>query len=233
MQEEYWSLEIENFLVRILPGNTDDPEYKKRTSKFYKITGLPLNTTARDIGPIVEHLFGRTCTFTQTSKYSTMKNAYVYVDPKNYPDVITNAVSTPFNNSPIYIYPHTLIPKTCNICGTYTHTTDNCDDKNFTLNRNNRKIFNKRLIQRNSEKISINKDHKTKFSHVITLNASRACSNEAQANKHPQRQEPKNHQSPQISIYSTRLKRSMNRSNTIRYTYHYQIIIVKRKILKR
>ncbi|PKC03779.1 hypothetical protein RhiirA5_423250, partial [Rhizophagus irregularis] len=115
MQENYWNMEIENFIIRILPGNPEDPEYKKRTSHFYKLTGLPLNTTARDIEPIIKHLHGRTCTFTQTSKYSTMKNAYVYVDPKNYPDIVTNAVATTFNNSTIYIYPHTLLPKTCNI----------------------------------------------------------------------------------------------------------------------
>ncbi|EXX66380.1 hypothetical protein RirG_124330 [Rhizophagus irregularis DAOM 197198w] len=30
MQENYWSLEIENFVVRILLGNQDNPEYKKQ-----------------------------------------------------------------------------------------------------------------------------------------------------------------------------------------------------------
>lgn len=29
MQEDYWSLEIENFLVKILPGNSNAPEYTK------------------------------------------------------------------------------------------------------------------------------------------------------------------------------------------------------------
>jgi hypothetical protein len=33
MQENYWSLEIENFLIRILPGNPENPEHKKRTMK--------------------------------------------------------------------------------------------------------------------------------------------------------------------------------------------------------
>ncbi|PKY55689.1 hypothetical protein RhiirA4_427701 [Rhizophagus irregularis] len=176
MQEEYWSLEIENFLVRILPGNPEDPEYKKRTSKFYKVTGLPINTNARDIKPIIKHVIGRTCTFTQTSRFSTMKNAYIYVDPKNYPDIVTNAVATPFNGSTVYIYPYSLSTKTCNICGNYNHTTDKCDDKNFTLDKNNRKIFNKRIIKRNTEKIAINNDYKTKFSHVISLNVNKSHS---------------------------------------------------------
>ncbi|PKK77246.1 hypothetical protein RhiirC2_862059 [Rhizophagus irregularis] len=58
MKENYWSLEIENFVVRILPGNPDDPEYKKRTSHYFKITGLPLNTTAKDIEPLIKHVYG-------------------------------------------------------------------------------------------------------------------------------------------------------------------------------
>ncbi|PKY51826.1 hypothetical protein RhiirA4_469089 [Rhizophagus irregularis] len=178
MQGDHWNLEIENFLIRILPGNPENPEYIKRTKSYYKITGLPLNTTARDIEPIIKHLYGRTCTFTQTSKYSTMKNAYIYVDPANYPDNITNAVHTPFNGYKIYIYPHTITTKTCNICGITSHPTDKCDDKNFILDKNNRKIFTKRIIKRNNEKITINDDYKSKYSHIISLNANKIRSNE-------------------------------------------------------
>ncbi|PKY34546.1 hypothetical protein RhiirB3_454375 [Rhizophagus irregularis] len=194
MQESYWSLEIENFLVRILSGNPEDPEYKKCTSHFYKITGLPLNTTARDIDPIIKHLFGCTCTFIQTSKYSTMKNAYIYVDLKNYPDTITNAVNTPFNGSKVYIFPHTLIPKTCNMCGSHTHITNNCDDKNFTIDRYNRKIFNKKLIQREVDKITINDDYKTKFNHVISLNANKDRQNTSLPNNRQNHIPPNNTQ---------------------------------------
>ncbi|PKC58989.1 hypothetical protein RhiirA1_540744 [Rhizophagus irregularis] len=202
MKEDYWSLEIENFLVRILPGNSEDQEYKKRTSKFFKITGLPINTTVRDIDPIIKHVYGRTCTFTQPSKYSTMKNAYVYVHPDNYPKDVNSIVSTPFNGSPVYIHPCSLSPKTCNICGSHTHTIQNCDEKNFILDKNNRKIFTKRIIKRNEEKITINEDYKSKFSHVITLNATNARHNEYQNHTRPQQQMSRQNQNKYISPFS-------------------------------
>ncbi|PKY54423.1 hypothetical protein RhiirA4_426770 [Rhizophagus irregularis] len=173
MREEYWSLEIENFSA----GNKDNPIYKKRTSYYHKITGLPLNTTNKDIEPIIKYLHGCTCTFTQTSKFSVMKNAYIYVDEKNFPSNAVGAISTTFNNSAIYIYPNTITPKTCNICGICTHDTVNCNDKNFILDKNNRKIFTKRLIKRNEEKIIIDDKHKTTYNHVIALNTKRSNPN--------------------------------------------------------
>ncbi|POG72673.1 hypothetical protein GLOIN_2v1773314 [Rhizophagus irregularis DAOM 181602=DAOM 197198] len=117
MKENYWSLEIENFVVRILPGNTEDPEYKIRTSNYFKITGLPLNTTAKDIEPLIKHVYGRTCTFTQTTKYSTMKNAYIYVSPNNYPVDASNGASSLFEGYNLHVLPGHLSLKTCNICG--------------------------------------------------------------------------------------------------------------------
>lgn len=117
-----------------------------------------------------------------------MKNAYVYVDSINFSDITTNAVGTPFNGSTIYIYPSMLLPKTCNICGAHTHSIEKYDDKNFVLDKNNRKIFSKRLIQRKGEKIAINNDHKTKFSHVITLNTNKERPNEPQPNNRPHQQ---------------------------------------------
>ncbi|GBC32833.1 uncharacterized protein OCT59_007153 [Rhizophagus irregularis] len=187
MQEEYWSLEIENFSVRILPGNKNTPIYKQRTSYYHKVTGLPLNTTYKDIEPIIKYLHGRTCTFTQTSKYSIMKNAYIYIDEKNFPENAKSAISTTFNGSPIYIYPSTIISKTCNVCGTCTHTTNNCDNKNFTIDRYNRKTFTKRLIKRNEEKITIDDKHKTTYNHVIALNANKTHTPNANTQQHKPR----------------------------------------------
>ncbi|GBC27554.2 hypothetical protein GLOIN_2v1769661 [Rhizophagus irregularis DAOM 181602=DAOM 197198] len=173
MKENYWSLEIENFVVRILPGNPEDPEYKNRTSNYFKITGLPLNTTAKDIEPLIKHVYGRTCTFTQTTKYSTMKNAYIYVSPNNYPADASNGASSLFEGYNLHILPGHLSLKTCNTCGSPLHETNHCDDKNFDTNQNNRRIFKKRFINRNEEKITISDNHKTRFNHVITLNANK------------------------------------------------------------
>ncbi|PKY17516.1 hypothetical protein RhiirB3_487803 [Rhizophagus irregularis] len=165
MKENYWSLEIENFVVRILPGNPDDPDYKKRTSHYFKITGLPLNTTAKDIEPLIKHVYGRTCTFTQTTKYSTMKNAYIYVSPDNYPTDAINGASSLFEGYNLHVLPGHLSLKTCNTCGSPLHEAKTCDDKNFDIDQNNRKIFKKRFINRNEEKIAINENHRARFNH--------------------------------------------------------------------
>ncbi|POG63719.1 hypothetical protein GLOIN_2v1845717 [Rhizophagus irregularis DAOM 181602=DAOM 197198] len=173
MKENYWCLEIENFVIRILPGNQNDAEFKKRTSKYYKITGLPLNTTHMDLNPLIKHIYGRTCTFTQTTKSSTMKNAYVYVSPDNYPEDATGGASLDFEGHKIYTMPGHLAGKTCNICGSPLHATNACDDKNFRTDNNNRKFFNKRFIDRKEEKITINETHKNRYNHIITLNSNK------------------------------------------------------------
>jgi hypothetical protein len=53
------NIQIEDFSVRILPGNTDTPIYKQRTNFYYTITGLPLNTNKN----LITHLKGKACTF--------------------------------------------------------------------------------------------------------------------------------------------------------------------------
>ncbi|PKY58276.1 hypothetical protein RhiirA4_480046 [Rhizophagus irregularis] len=200
MKENYWSLEIENFVVRILPGNPEDAEFKRRTSKYFKITGLPLNTTAMDIEPLIKHVFGRTCTFTQTTRYSTMKNAYIYVTPENYPDNANNAASSEFEGYKLHIIPGHLSAKTCNTCGSPLHTSTECDDKNFTTDRNNRKIFKKRFIDRKSEKITINETHKNRYNHVISLNANKNSKSTTQDIKRPQ--PPRNNQTDNLQSAS-------------------------------
>ncbi|PKB98232.1 hypothetical protein RhiirA5_431702 [Rhizophagus irregularis] len=117
--------------LRILPENPDDPKYKRRTSHYFKITGLPLNTTAKDIEPLIKHVYGRTCTFTQTTKHSTIKNAYIYIAPDNYPAEAINGASSHFEGYNLHILPEHLSIKMCNTCRSPLHETKDCDDKNF------------------------------------------------------------------------------------------------------
>ncbi|PKY55560.1 hypothetical protein RhiirA4_427608 [Rhizophagus irregularis] len=197
MKENYWSLEIENFVVRILPGNQNDPEYNKRTSKYFKITGLPLNITAVDLEPLIKHIFGRTCTFTQTTRYSTIKNAYIYVSPENYPDNANNGASARFEGHKIFILPGHVTNKTCNTCGSPLHLSSTCDDKNFRMTADNRKLFNKRFIDRKEEKITINEDHKNRYNHVISLNANKYSNTTPSHNRRTQPQTRNYNNSPQ------------------------------------
>ncbi|PKY53513.1 hypothetical protein RhiirA4_471778 [Rhizophagus irregularis] len=139
-----------------------------------------------DIEPLIKHIFGRTCTFTQTTKSSTMKNAYIYVTPENYPDNTLNGASSVFEGHTIHIIPGHLSVKTCNTCGSPLHTSNACDDKNFTIDKNNRKIFKKRFIDRKEEKIIINETHKSRYNHIISLNTNKYSKPTTPNNRQPQ-----------------------------------------------
>ncbi|PKB96151.1 hypothetical protein RhiirA5_385533 [Rhizophagus irregularis] len=144
-----------------------------------------------------------------------MKYAYIYVDKNNFPDNINGGVSTPFNGSSIYIYPNTISPKTCNICGAHTHEINNCDDTNFTLDKNNRKIFNKRIIKRNDEKITIDDKYKKSYNHVITLNANKTRPNDHNSQQPTTRTSysKQQYQPPQIPNYFNQDKINNNLTN--------------------
>jgi uncharacterized coiled-coil protein SlyX len=79
-----WSIQIEDFSVRILPGGINNDIYKERTDFFYIITGLPLNTNVLDLKLLIDYLKGKTCTFGRTYRSSVTKTAYIYVEKENF-----------------------------------------------------------------------------------------------------------------------------------------------------
>ncbi|CAG8445584.1 2525_t:CDS:2 [Rhizophagus irregularis] len=91
------------------------------------------------------------------------------------------AIKTNSNNHNIYIIPGHISAKTCNTCGSPLHISQNCDDINFKTTSDNRKIYNKRFIDRKEEKITIHENHKNRYNHVISLNANKN-SNSSQTN---------------------------------------------------
>ncbi|PKC61207.1 hypothetical protein RhiirA1_394790 [Rhizophagus irregularis] len=183
--EQDWCLAIEDSVARILPGNPKHPIYTQRTSAFYKITGLPLNTNAKDLSPLVEHLKGRTCTFTQTSRSSFFKNAFIYVHPNDVKKDYTTITGTKFGQHTIFIFPYTNIKKTCNACGNHTHEYKNCTSTDFTLDKNERKIFKRRFITRNKERILINETTRQNYNHVIRLSKDNPGNSTVQSRPQP------------------------------------------------
>ncbi|CAB4472617.1 unnamed protein product [Rhizophagus irregularis] len=183
--EQDWCLAIEDSVARILPGNPKHPIYTQRTSAFYKITGLPLNTNAKDLSPLVEHLKGRTCTFTQTSRSSFFKNAFIYVHPNDVKKDYTTITGTKFGQHTIFIFPYTNIKKTCNVCGNHTHEYKNCTSTDFTLDKNERKIFKRRFITRNKERILINETTRQNYNHVIRLSKDNPGNSTVQSRPQP------------------------------------------------
>ncbi|PKK62866.1 hypothetical protein RhiirC2_813719 [Rhizophagus irregularis] len=183
--EQDWCLAIEDSIARIVPGNPKHPIYTQRTSAFYKITGLPLNTNAKDLSPLVTHLKGRTCTFTQTSRSSFFKNAFIYVHPDDIKKDYTTITGTKFGEHTIFIFPHTNTKKTCNGCGNHTHEYKNCTSTDFTLDKNERKIYKKRFIMRNKERILINETTRQNYIHVMKLSNNNSGKSNAQSRPRP------------------------------------------------
>ncbi|CAB4488320.1 unnamed protein product [Rhizophagus irregularis] len=128
---------------------------------------------------------GRTCTFTQTSRSSFFKNAFIYVHPNDVKKDYTTITGTKFGQHTIFIFPHTNIKKTCNACGNHTHEYKNCTSTDFTLDKNERKIFKRRFITRNKERILINETTRQNYNHVIRLSKDNPGNSTVQSRPQP------------------------------------------------
>jgi hypothetical protein len=172
LQKDEWGLNIEDFFVRILPANSSHEEYTKRTTSYYKITGVPLNANVFDLKPLLTYLKGRTCTFTQTNRSSITKNAFIYVHPDDLKQQNLTRFSTTFSsNKKLFIYPSTdLSDKTCRVCGDHSHVMNKCPSPDFFKDKNDRTIFRRSFIQRNSTKITSDEKTRTTYNHIIQLN---------------------------------------------------------------
>jgi hypothetical protein len=162
-----WNMSIESFIVRIISGNTKQEEYLKRTSFYYKISGLPLNMTIQDMVPLIKHLAGKTCTFNDQGRYSISKFAYIHVEEKNFK---MKKQKTLFYKFTIFILPQHN-DYTCNHCGSPNHRIVECKKEDFIQNGPH-KIFKKRLIPRNTPNIIMDKSLNDEYKHVLQINRS-------------------------------------------------------------
>jgi hypothetical protein len=150
---DIWNIEIETFMVRILPGQINSEEYQKRTSYHYTVTGIPLNANVLDLKPVIEHLKGKSYTLSHTNKFSTLKSATIFVNKDDFQD--TRKSIKLFNNT-IYILPNYKDKFYLN-CGHSNHLLQQCEDPKHNIN-NGKKIFNKRFIKRERTTVNINEE---------------------------------------------------------------------------
>jgi hypothetical protein len=162
---DIWSIEIETFMVRILPGQINSEEYLKRTSYHYTVTGIPLNTNVLDLKPLIEHVKGKTCTFNRTNKFSTSKSATIFVNKDDFQD---KRKSIELFNNTIYILPNHK-DRFCLNCGHPKHLLQQCEDPKHNIN-NGKKIFSKRFIKRERIMVSLNEEIQNNFRHVLQIN---------------------------------------------------------------
>ncbi|EXX64955.1 hypothetical protein RirG_137940 [Rhizophagus irregularis DAOM 197198w] len=128
---------------------------------------------------------GRTCTFTQTSRSSFFKNAFIYVHPNDIKKDYTTITGTKFGEHTIFIFPHTNTKKTCNACGNHTHEYKNCTSTDFVLDKNERKIFKRRFITRNKDRILVNETTRQTYNHVIRLSKDNPGNSNGRSRPHP------------------------------------------------
>ncbi|CAB4396570.1 unnamed protein product [Rhizophagus irregularis] len=130
-----------------------------------------------DIPPLYTYLKGKTCTFTVPNKFATSKNAFIYIDKQDIKEDFDQIKSIDFMGFKIFLYSNSNPKQTCTICGTFKHKFQDCDDTNFFTDKNNRKIYRKRLLTKNNIKITINEETRDTYNHVIRLQSKSTVDN--------------------------------------------------------
>ncbi|GES85612.1 hypothetical protein GLOIN_2v1847066 [Rhizophagus clarus] len=122
---DIWSIQVEKFLLRILPVDPTNEKYQRRTEFSYKITGLHMDTTFYDIEQIIKKIKGQTCYLPPIEINSKRKTrtAYIYVKPEDYQHKIWNVPVG--KDRIIYITPsnHSV----CSVCGDHSHNVSTCN----------------------------------------------------------------------------------------------------------
>ncbi|GBC41405.2 uncharacterized protein OCT59_001611 [Rhizophagus irregularis] len=164
--EKGWSLNIEDFNIKILPTNNNHEAYIQRTSKGYRITGLPNNTNVKDMTKILSFINGETCSIPKARSRYCSKTAYVMVDPKNFENKIKKI--TAFNTS-LYIIPLDNKVKTCIQCSSPEHMIQDCTTEH-TVTPNGQKFFKPINIPRNTTKIVVSKSISDNYGSIMKIN---------------------------------------------------------------
>ncbi|GBB96944.1 hypothetical protein RclHR1_02880010 [Rhizophagus clarus] len=207
-KEAIWTVKIDRYLVKILPSNPEDIEYKNRTLFRYKITGLYKDTNFYDLEPIINKIKGKTCTLPEPNPRQITRTAYVNVHSEDYEKKI-RVVN--FNKDrQIYITP--IETPTCTICGHYEHDFTNCTNKEKleTFLRNPK-----------DAKISPDENNKSSIPYQAKRGRNYSFNNDHQINK-PPKNVSYNHNT---NNNNSRRQRSSSRSrrNLTNDIYHWDV----------
>ncbi|GBB94627.1 hypothetical protein RclHR1_23900004 [Rhizophagus clarus] len=123
--EAIWTVKIDRHLVKILPADPDNIEYKNCTLFKYKITGLHVDTNFYDLEPIINKIKGKTCTLPEINPKQIIRTAYINVHSEDYEKKIR--IVNINTNRQIYITP--VDTSTCIICEYFEHDFTNCINK--------------------------------------------------------------------------------------------------------
>ncbi|CAB4443360.1 unnamed protein product [Rhizophagus irregularis] len=164
--EKGWSLNIEDFNIKILPTNNNHALYKERTTTGYKITGLPNNTNVKDMTKIMTLIKGETCSIPKARSRFCTKTAYVMVASNNFNDKIKKLNAF---NTTLFIIPLENKVRTCMQCGSPEHMIQDCSAEH-TVGQNGQKFFKSLLIPRNTTKITVSKSISDNYGTIMKIN---------------------------------------------------------------
>ena len=150
LSQDKWGILIEDFLVRVIPVDDNNPTMKTRTTPTYTVTGIPLNATVLDLLPLVDHVKGKSLSFVPTKRTALHKVAHIYTEiPLDSTEGLLQHFNTDFKGFNLQIYPRFNYMNTCGNCGINTHQTHECTDDNYRINPKTKvKEFIKKLIKR-------------------------------------------------------------------------------------
>jgi hypothetical protein len=140
----FWSAFLVNDLVRVLPLSLTDEQRDHRKEFTIKLSGLPRNTTSRDLISILTETKAKSCFIPRNPNgYWPLNYAYISFNSK---DDIASAVTKEWSLKGSLLYWTTEKTPTCHICGNPDHVAKDCDDprnRNSKRNTKIQKLYNK------------------------------------------------------------------------------------------
>ncbi|RIA91127.1 hypothetical protein C1645_737317 [Glomus cerebriforme] len=148
LNEDIWSIKIEDFCIQILPAEIKSIGYKERTAYQYKITGLPISCILNSIQLLLTKIKARTCTFTPIDKRRITKSAYVNVASA---DFIPKNRTINITGHNVYVLNPNI--KHCTICGAPNHDYKLCSTViPNTVNKNSSAYVNRLTVDQFNNK---------------------------------------------------------------------------------
>ncbi|PKK73551.1 hypothetical protein RhiirC2_847546 [Rhizophagus irregularis] len=153
LSQHKWGILIENFLIRIVPIDEQQHNFKHRTTPTYVVTGIPLNANVLDLIPLTDHLNARSIDFLPTKPVSLHKVANIYCN--------TDDDNHKFN-----------LNDTCGYCGKENHNVYNCSEVDYTIIPHNKeRKYRKRFLKRQNS-YTLNDNVKSSFDQIKPLMSS-------------------------------------------------------------
>ncbi|CAB5205693.1 unnamed protein product [Rhizophagus irregularis] len=174
LSQHKWGILIENFLIRIVPIDEQQHNFKNRTTPTYVVTGIPLNANILDLIPLTDHLNARSIEFLPTKPVSLHKVANIYCNTDDDNHVQFTKFDTNFQGFQLHIYPAQKfnLNDTCGFCGKENHNVYDCSETDYTIIPHNKeRKYRKKFLKRQNA-YTLNDNVKLSYDQIKPLMSS-------------------------------------------------------------